>query len=316
MESTRSEEFDVYAFAPLLNFHTDAPEIKLSDGCVIGPPTDAEVQICSKPAIGWYPEGWPSPSFVVRTQIQKTVQTKVMLTDQPETYSYWPDDRSIGQVVDLRNAIRLFKHGAVGCGSTYMIRTETSKIAVESAADRIFPCSQSNAYSISMAEVPLFSAFYDKCRSFDFKKHPEIQIAMLRFTFSYVFGWLYQPIDLMIGFEALYLGEEQELSYKLAMRASYLLGDTPHRRLHIYRVLRKAYSIRSKLVHGEEEPDEVEIEKGKYVPLGEFLSEVEDILRESIKKFMELATKYSHKQLLGTVLDDNVINGGSILSGT
>jgi len=314
MESTRSEEFHVYTFAPLLNFHTDAPEIKMADGCVIGPPSDAEIQWCKAPAYGWMPELWPTCSCVIRTGIQKIHETEILSGGKFGTP--WFGLSSMGQITKVRNSLRLFRRGDVGCGPRYTMLPGTSEPGFHAQGDNTFPCDLSKAYTISIQEAPLFSAFYDKFRFFDFDKHPEVQIAVLRFCLSYEVGWLYQPIDLMIGFEALYLGDEQELAYKLATRASYLLGETPDRRLHIYRVLRKAYSIRSKLVHGEKDIDKVKTEKGKYIPINEFLSEVQDVLRESINRFMALAAKYSHKQLLQTALDDNVINGGNLLSQT
>ena len=58
----------------------------------------------------------------------------------------------------------------------------------------------------------------------------------MRFDFSYEMGMMYKLIDFMIAFESIYLAEEQELSYKLANRAAYLLGDTPERRRFINRI--------------------------------------------------------------------------------
>jgi hypothetical protein len=306
---------DVYTFAPLLNFHTDASEIKLADGYVICPPTDAELKILKEPQIGWSPDLWLSLFFIIRSGIHKAIRTEIISTDKVKRYLF--DTRPLGQLADIRNAMRIFKCGEIECNPLYMVRIETSKVVmVSTSAGRPLPCSQSDIYILSTQDVPLFSAFYDEYRAFDFNKHPERKIAIQRFSLSYEVGWLYQPIDLMVSFEALYLGEEMELAYKLALRAAYLLGKTAQERLQICRILRKAYSIRSKLVHGEKYPSEVEIEKGKPIRLDEFLNMVENILRESIKRFMSLVSKYSHKQLLETVLDDNVISGGTLLSGT
>ena len=117
----------------------------------------------------------------------------------------------------------------------------------------------------------------------------------------------------MVGLEALYTREIQEMGYKIAIRASFLLGETQERRIYIYKLLKRFYSVRSKLVHGGEVQEEFKIDKSNSLSLGEAILEVQNVLRDSIKKFMGLDTRYSAKQLADTVLDDNVLMGGSLL---
>jgi hypothetical protein len=61
-----------------------------------------------------------------------------------------------------------------------------------------------------------------------------------------------RAIDVSIALEAL-LGERSartELRFRIAMRAAFLLGNTPQARLPIMEVLKKFYDLRSGVVHG------------------------------------------------------------------
>lgn len=61
-----------------------------------------------------------------------------------------------------------------------------------------------------------------------------------------------QLIDLMISAEALFLpGEKMELSHKLALRAAYFLADRRRDKRQTFAFMKKAYSARGDLVHGE-----------------------------------------------------------------
>jgi hypothetical protein len=60
-------------------------------------------------------------------------------------------------------------------------------------------------------------------------------------------------LDLSISFEAIYLndGDNKELTYRLALRAARLLGNSVEERQGIFKVLKDLYKYRSKVAHGE-----------------------------------------------------------------
>lgn len=161
--------------------------------------------------------------------------------------------------------------------------------------------------------MPQFRDLYNIVSRLDQPKYQKVRIALLRFDFSYNIGLLYQLIDLMIAFEALYIADDKELGYKMATRSSFLLGETPEQRNHIFSLLKKAYDLRGKLVHGGELPGRIEISKGNQLSSLEFAGQIRGLLRDSIKRFIKLLDSYSHKQLLETYLDRNVLYGGSLL---
>jgi len=91
----------------------------------------------------------------------------------------------------------------------------------------------------------------------------------------------------MIAFESLYLRDEakMEMTYKLAHRASLVLGGNKEKDRQVFSKMKKAYSLRSDIVHGRK------IKKirigGKEYSFAEFAQKIEDYLRESIKFFLK-----------------------------
>ena len=80
-------------------------------------------------------------------------------------------------------------------------------------------------------------------------------------------------IDYMIGLEALYLSDgNQELSFRLSLRMSFLLRTDPKERKETYKFAKKMYQTRSNIVHGN-----------KYSLIENDISKLEGLLRESLK---------------------------------
>jgi hypothetical protein len=55
----------------------------------------------------------------------------------------------------------------------------------------------------------------------------------------------------MSAFEALFSTSPAELSYRLSERVAFLLGNYGHSRAEVFRQVKLAYEVRSKLVHGD-----------------------------------------------------------------
>lgn len=300
-EQSLQETGDTYAFAPILNFRCDASELRLTQGIMIRSPSSEEKQVIEKFADFHAPKAWGKWNLVACSA----------------TYRKRGDMHSVSfkcvrELFNLCGALRLFKRGPVGLGAQFQM-DKTTMVCLLHGSSEVVSGAYGQKYSLLSAEFPDFESFHGKYCQFDFSGNRRVQTAIFRFGVSYEVGLMYKPIDLMIAFEALYLAEEQELSYKIATRAAYLLGDTAERRRFIYSLLRNAYTIRSKLVHGGDIPREVKIAGSHSLEISEFVFEVEDILRESIKKFMDLLARYSHNQLLATLLDDNVLASGALL---
>jgi hypothetical protein len=106
----------------------------------------------------------------------------------------------------------------------------------------------------------------------------------------------------MIAFEALYLADDKELRYKLALRSAYLLGRSAGQRTKIFDSMSKAYALRSTTVHGSREFDEKTVES--------VLPVTENYLRRSIDLFLsKLAAGVTFKTLHGRLLDAAILRG-------
>ncbi len=93
-------------------------------------------------------------------------------------------------------------------------------------------------------------------------------------------------IDLMIGFEALGLKGEQPGSSqreRIATGCAVLLGNNDEERESIRQLLNDAYELRNLIVHGATSP---KLQPQNLVQLHEIVNKVEDLLRQSIKKYL------------------------------
>lgn len=102
-------------------------------------------------------------------------------------------------------------------------------------------------------------------------------------------------LDCVIALEALYLksGEKQEMSYRLSQRGALLLGNDGEDAKAIKDDLKKAYDLRSKLVHGSS----ADIDK-------EFVFELHDLTRMSLSTFISRKSEgQTHDKIIET-LDD------------
>ena len=96
-------------------------------------------------------------------------------------------------------------------------------------------------------------------------------------------------IDYMIAFESLYLKDNKELSYKLSIRVACFLGKDKNEKEQIFKEIKKAYNIRSKMVHGRTFNIDSPIKfKKRELSFEEFLVIVECHLRNSIYKLVKI----------------------------
>jgi hypothetical protein len=91
-------------------------------------------------------------------------------------------------------------------------------------------------------------------------------------------------VDLMIAAESLYLDgqDKAELSYRLSLNAALWESSDPGRRNEVFRLFRKAYSLRSKIVHGAK-PAEIDVL--------ELFNEVRPIVKGAIIKAFDCIKK-------------------------
>lgn len=101
-------------------------------------------------------------------------------------------------------------------------------------------------------------------------------------------------IDYMICAEALFLKDvgspedRGELGFRLSLRAAVLLEETGIDRRSAFTLIKKAYNLRSTIAHGGTAPTTVKVAGRDEMPLGEFVEELNGLIREALRKAVEL----------------------------
>jgi hypothetical protein len=105
-------------------------------------------------------------------------------------------------------------------------------------------------------------------------------------------------LDLLIACEAFFLeGSDQELGYKLSIRAA-LWNEMPDwDRRDVFTLLTNAYRVRSAIAHGNEPKVKHVSIRGELVPLQQFASTVGELLRGSLAKAVNIAASSDDYQL-------------------
>jgi len=111
-------------------------------------------------------------------------------------------------------------------------------------------------------------------------------------------------IDFVTCLESLYSSNEQQLSYRFAMRTANVLGQSPHDKMDIQDFILEIYNLRSKIIHGDEIPL-IEVHHKK-IELETCLKNLEMIARNSIKLFLKLINNFESKEKLHEMIDYSI----------
>lgn len=159
-------------------------------------------------------------------------------------------------------ALRLFKPGRLRAGPVYVIlkgEFDEHEYEIEvgiSGEGSYFPIGREHAYELKASEVPFLREFAERLESVGEKliRGAKWELAAGYYERSFDNkGRQYEWIDLSIAMEAVLLQQgDQELSFRLALRAANLLGTDDDERIRIFKQVKESYDLRSKIVHGAE----------------------------------------------------------------
>lgn len=287
-------ERDLNPIAPLHNFESEMEVIQLDENLKIRKICEEEQKKL------WREEYNMIPKFDV-------LLIKFMLECRYEVKAHRHDEmhyikESFDRVI---SAMRLFKKGTFGYNriTTKMYSTCPISKASMSSGKNYYEPYNGTQYNISKDGAEGLVKFWEAYKAVDFEKNRFIELAIKRFNLSHIRKDLEDKlIDMMIAFEALYLTDNAELSYKLATRAAFILGMDKKKseQKEIYLFLKKAYDIRSKIVHGSKHLNQNKIKlsngkEDKEISVQEFILQLEDYLRQSILHFMSLSMELNGK---------------------
>lgn len=242
-------------FSPIMNFNSTLNEIRLEKNIVISKANENERRLVEQDrAMDLFSHEW---SCVIRSII-------------PITKTNFNGLKNLGYIesahVNCCTALRLLKAGTVGLGAEYTVWLPEFKFISKAGHSREpLYLDTFDEYKIDVNDAKKLKKLYRQLTAIKTKELQSIQTATVRFNFSYNIALLYSVIDLMIGLEALYLADDKELGYKLAIRASFLLGDIPPKRGEVFSTLMAAYGLRSKLVHGKDTDNKVKLKTGERI---------------------------------------------------
>jgi hypothetical protein len=215
------------------------------------------------------------------------------------------DDPEIepGQFLDeaeekIKKAIaifRLFKKEIIGYNLMIQPLSEAPEYGHTTrflSYNKLRPNGNLEIYTLGKGEIQTFISFFNNFYKILLSK---FDLAIEYFNKSYNEPYPRDSfLDLMIVLENLYLKNiSQELSYRLSMRMAHVLGNNKEERIHIYHLIKEAYSLRSKIVHGE---------KSNVLDKQIFI-ELRELTRKSIIYFLENKDNWDEKKLDELILE-------------
>jgi hypothetical protein len=284
---------------PLYSFDSDSEVVDLAEG----------IQIKRMPSdLAKFLEGHESDLFWIRPSDAKWMlslpYSSEAIGDINSMFEEW--DRIKKLLFNVIIALRLCHTGSVTAGpvleAKFSIGTYT--FAFKLIITQAFELRQETTYHLSQPNALDINKLLISIRKLDKegKLHSSVDTALRRFSSSYYGGAEDRLIDQMIAFESLYIGDNKELRYKLALRTAFLLGENKE---NVFDDMKKAYDLRSQIVHGNEPVDKSKLE--------ETIPKTEEYLRQSIRKFLSLLSQgYSLKKLREKLLDENILKSDGI----
>ncbi len=283
---SRAPGENIVWFAPLLNYRSQVESIQIDQNMEIGRASYKEIELFNNNSdmLDKFNEG-----YVVRTLVE--------------------DDGLLCSPNNCVKTLRLLKSSSIGLGNIifYNRMTGIFKYKYPNQVPSDYYYDGIEPYVLLETDKDKFYSYYKYLSNSD--SLPEaISIALFRYEFSYSQPLLYSPIDLMIGLEALYLSDDKELGYKLALRAAFLLGKNEDDRKLIFNIVKAAYEARGKLVHGKRRPSKFKVGI-VWFEIDELVFKVREVLRQSIIAFIKLTQNNSEKYIRDTLLDSLILSG-------
>jgi hypothetical protein len=316
------DEYLVYdVIAPLHNILITG-SVQLSDEFKISPLTDDDVDPAriAKTNLIRPESSLEGSQCAIRStfRVQKIVGDNVQMDLSEASLDRRRFEETTARVDELINAMRL--HGVETVYySAIIFRTPEWLFSDE----KVFPTRMRAPVPVVYQKNELwlrdFSKFWHLLQSEGIKKRKWLAVAIRRFGYA-----LERPfnedrlVDLMIACESLFLNDlsaQGELSYRLALRAAYLLGNDTAARTTVYHNVKQAYNFRSAVVHGSSRTIQIKDEHGEPVKLDQFLGIIQAYMHRALRLMIERAATLTPSQILFD-WDALILNQNNSLSTT
>jgi hypothetical protein len=283
-----NDKLQFRAFAPLEGFTADINEIQLDNNLrIFKIPTHKLEELLKNST------HMPISHFrmlSLRFGIERIYETDKIVGEELGRLSDTPTQETMRIFDETISALRLFKPGTVGYNFIQTEEVDWSPIGGVSIDSGIFTYPYFGAYSLQKDEISDFKEFFKKLKNK--QKFLDILDIPLRY-FNYAHKREKTEdklIDYMIAFESLFIKEKAELSYRLSLRVAAFLGGDHTEKGRIFKLMRKAYGIRSDIVHGTDYNKNIKINEEE-LSVEELTSQIEGLLSKSIKRTIETGQK-------------------------
>lgn len=295
-----------YWLCPLYSFGCDCESIDLTEGIQIKPtPSELEdfIRTHDVPGLPW-------SDFGISDWVYSQLCSEAIERDGVDNVASGAEiSRALLSLINFVQACRLLKKGDVIPGLLMLVTPKSLEWSVGIRMRTYLSKSgwreqPEVRYVLHPSDVPKVNELVRNIDTFhNLGKSDSIGIALRRFNSSYCGELEDRLIDQMIAFESLYIADDKELRYKLALRTAFLLGKG---RAKIFSDMKKAYALRGQIVHGSKRVKRSVLER--IIPI------TEEYLRQSIRTFLVLLSQgHSLKQIRDN-LDKNILENGRLLT--
>lgn len=204
------------------------------------------------------------------------------------------------RVEQVVSALRLY-----GVESVYPMATIHRTNQWSFGHERVFPGKFQPdihyATEVDGAWLSSFTQFWDNLQSAPVKKRKFLDVAIRRLSYAHERHRQEDKIvDLLIAAEALFLSDYNkddpyigEIRYRLALRAALFLASKGESQRLIFRQMRAAYDLRSKIAHGGD-IENIKLPKpldGTPTQLEDFVWTIQNYIRVALRKAIDLAVQ-------------------------
>ena len=288
--------------APLQNFQCELEKIELAKDLRIVRMSKQEREDLwrGNRYSGWIPDSL-LPHFTYSLQlnfekqkIYEDTSQKINQNSPEET----PAEIARATFDKVVSALRLFKHGIAGF-STIMTTPITWFPYGGGFTNWYGKHFEPSRFILTEPEVKEYKALFQEFSQKEslLQDSSFLNLALRRFNYAHERK---RPedklIDYMIALETMYIVDDPgEYGYKIAIRAASLLGKTLQEKERIFLEIKKAYHLRSKIVHGSKkvgDKNSVSIQD---------VSKIEQYVRGSILESIKLIPGKSHSEIIKSV---------------
>jgi hypothetical protein len=298
--SLRQTSISFVVLAPLEGLRLGSAPIPLGPDVEIDKMTDEEIVRCLALGLLSGPFG-PRPMIDIKShaavRVRFRMEKKVGLEPPPSLEEAFRVQRAAFQrAMTVLHALRIFKDGRVSVPA--LLRFSPDWPVQDSTYweySNPGPRPWANDYALSSGETHEFSELW---RHFEEVTAKGVLANAVR-RFSYASDRARDDdslVDLMIAAESIFLADvarpedRGELRYRLALRAAFFIESPEFSRREIFKHMKRAYDVRSAIVHGGSEPDPnlLKSPKGAALSLQDFTKLTEHLLRVALKKRIEM----------------------------